>query len=230
MKIGFGTGFLWQSNKRVSKETIGICRDIGCNAIELHGHIEEFSLMDELRPEDLRSFSFVSYHAPKEVNERGVLDKIKSFHEKLKFDAVTLHPDVVTNWDILKEYDLPFAIENMDDRKERYKNVDEIKEIIFKTGYKMVLDINHCYTNDSTLKIADDFLREFGDQISYFHVSGYENKNIHHPLVATKQTAILDLVKDKNLPVIIESVCKDKEEAKKEFDFIYNYLDKYLDK
>ena len=39
-----------------------------------------------------------------------------------------------------------------------------------------------------------------------------------------KQKEIIDVIPDKNLPIIIESVCETTEEIKEEFKYIKNHL------
>jgi len=221
--IGFSTGFLWRTYSRASKTVIEICKNMGCNAIALHCPVEEFYLMDELEQGDLKDFDFVAFHLPCGTENLGTLDTIQGFHDKLRFDAVTIHPNEIRNWNDLKSYNMPFSIENMDNRKTIGRTLESMKEIMSKGDYKMTLDINHCYVNDPTLKLAEDLWDEFKDRISHFHLSGYKER--HDPLVATNQTKFIDFVKDKDRPIIIESVCKDKDQAKKEFNFIVDYLE-----
>ena len=221
--IGFSTGFLWHVYPRASKAVIKVCKNMGCNAIELHCPVEEFHLMDELRQNDLKDFDFISFHLPSIRENFNILNRIQNFHNKLQFDAVVVHPSEVRNWNDLKSYDMPFSIENMDNNKKVGRTLKSMKEIMSSNDYGMTLDINHCYVNDPTLKLAEDLWNEFKDRISHFHLSGY--KECHDPLVETNQTEFIDFVKNKNKPIIIESTCKDLHQAKKELNFIVDYLD-----
>lgn len=220
--IGFATGFLWHTYPCASKEILKICKGIGCNAIELHCSIEEFELMRKLTKNDLRDFEFISFHTSYSTKNHKLLDEVQKFHNKLQFDAIVIHPDKIENWNDLKSYDMPFCIENMDATKRIGKTLKSMKEIMSKSDYKMTLDINHCYGNDPTLKLAEDLWNEFKDRINHFHLSGY--KELHDPLVVTNQAEFIDFVKNKHRPIIIESVCQDAKQAKKEFDYIVDNL------
>lgn len=223
--IGFSTAFLHHTYPRVSKEIIDICREMGCTAIGLHCHVEELDLVGKLEKKDLDGFDFVAFHMPRGVTSQDfdILDKIQDFHNKLKFDIIEFHPDKIADWGDLKSYKLPFSIENMDARKEVGKSLESMKEIMSKNDFKVTLDVNHCYVNDASLKLADNLWDEFKDRISHFHLSGYQIR--HEPLVRTQQKELVGFVAGKDRPIIIESVCKDLDEAKREFDYINNYLD-----
>lgn len=220
--IGFSAGFLWHTYQCSSKAIIKKCKDMGCNAIELHCPVEEFHLIDELKPDDFKGFDFVSLHSPSGIENSDILDKLQGFHNKLKFDAIVVHADQVKDWDKLKSYDMPFSIENMDQERKTGKTLESMKKIMSHSDYRVVLDINHAYTNDPTLKLAEDLWNEFKNRISHFHLSGYEKK--HSPLVETQQTELIDFLKNKDKLIIIESVCEDLDQAQKEFNFVLNHL------
>ena len=225
--IGFSTEFLWHTHPRVSIKTIQACKNIGCNAIELSCRADkEFELMDMLEKDDLNGFDFISFHAPVKIENPDILDKIQSFHNKFNFDKITIHPDNIKNWDILKSYNMPFSIENMDNRKTTGRTLESMKEIMSHSDYKVVLDINHIYLHDSSLKLAEDFWEEFKDRISHFHLSGCGGTYVSLPLIMTRQDRFIDFIKNKDKPIIIESVCKDPDQAQKEFNYITNYLNK----
>ncbi|MCK4355104.1 hypothetical protein KAW43_01990 [Candidatus Parcubacteria bacterium] len=223
--IGFSTGILYHTYPSASKEMIQICKNMGCDIIELNCPVERFDLMDKLKQSDLRDFKFVSFHLPCGVSSKNFefLKKVQSFHNKLKFDEVVVHPDVIEDWNVLKLFNLPFSIENMDEKKKIGRTLESMKKIMSQNDYNVTLDINHCYVNDPTLKLAEDLWDEFKGRISHFHLSGYEKS--HDPLIVTKQTSFIDFMKNKDRPIIIESVCKDLNQAKKEFNYIVNYLE-----
>lgn len=230
--IGFSSAFLYHTYNRVSKEIIKICQDMGCNAIELHCPVKEFHLMDALEKKDLKSFKFVSFHMPDiSVNNKEIfqiLEKVNNFHNKLKFDAVIFHASEIWHCqNILKSFKLPISLENEDARKKTGKSLKSMKSFMSGNNFKMTLDINHSFTNDSTLRLANGLWQEFKGRISHFHLSGYRDSDCesrHVPLISTKQNQFIDFVVDKDLPIIIESVCQDLREAEKEFRFIKKYL------
>ncbi len=220
--IGFSTGSLWHIYPRISKTIIRECKDMGCNAIEIHCLVEDLHLMDKLKPDDLKGFDFVAFHLPCGIEDLDVLNVIQEVHDRLQFDIITIHPSEIGDWNNLKSYSMPFSVENMDEGKKIGKTLESIRELVSYNDYKVTLDINHCYVNDPTLKLAEDIWNEFEDRISHFHLSGYIK--IHDPLITTQQTSFIDFIKNKDKPIIIESVCKDLDQAKKEFNFVTNCL------
>ena len=110
----------------------------------------------------------------------------------------------------------------MDWKQERGKYVDSMQAIFEKIDAGMVLDLNHCYTNDPSMRLAKEMTDEFGTRISQIHLSGFETD--HDLLFKTKQTEIMDAIVDKNLPIIIESICETVEDVKAEFKYVKKYL------
>ena len=230
MKIGFSTGCLYKTHDPLAAETFAVFGKMGCNAIEIAwnvGGFDELEKIAKIKPEDLAGFEYVSIHATSfdDFNETEIvamLQKLTEINDKLKFKAVVLHPYETMNWDIFRQFDLPFMIENMDWRKDFGKYVDSLEDIFSKFNAPMVLDLNHCYTNDPSMRLAQDMVETFGGRIEEIHLSGFET--FHEPLFKTKQTEILQAIPDKRLPIIIESGCENVEEAKKEFEYVKNFL------
>lgn len=231
MLIGFSTGFLYKDKEHdhVSLETVNLVRSLGCNAIEFMtrdmDHLKR--ILNNIGRENLTGFEFVSLHAP-EVIFRETLTQsveglkiIQAIYEKIKLNNVVVHPDEVNNWDIFSQFSFPLAIENMDDRKNSHRNIKDMQEALQVSGAKMVLDLNHCFVNDQTMKLAHDFFDEFENKINEIHLSG---ENFHEPLFQTKTREIQDVIFNINLPIIIESGCDNIGDAKKEFDYVKNCL------
>lgn len=232
MLLGFSTGFLHKIIQPVSREAIFLCQEIGCNIIELSCSYEErIPLLENIKKSDLESFKKVSLHAPssiflkKDRELKLILNTIQEACKRLEIDYIIVHPNIVRNWNIFNDYTFQVAIENMDRYGETGKTVKELANIFNHKNYKLVLDLNHCFTNDKTMKLADEFIKSFKDKICEIHLSGYKDKNnLHVPLHKTRQVNIIKVVPNKRIPIIIESECKDFNEAKKEYFYIKNYL------
>lgn len=229
--LGFSTASLYRIYPRASKENIQLCRELGSNILALHCHIKNFDMMDKLERKDFKDFKFLTFHLPGgikkdhiENNKESIdfLKRVKGFHDKLKFDAIVVHPDTIEDWDLLKSFDMPFSVENMDERKTIGKTLESMKEIMSDNDFKVTLDVNHCYVNDPSMELDDEFWNEFKNRISHFHLSGYKTR--HDPLVVTKQKELIEFVKDKNRPIIIESNCESIEQAREEIEYIKKYL------
>ncbi|NTV41543.1 MAG: hypothetical protein HGA61_04725 [Candidatus Moranbacteria bacterium] len=223
MLLGFSTGCLYQTYPQISKETFAFFRLLGCNAIELMCHSEEdiFKLITEIAEADLFGFEYVSLHSP-DVITVETLELLQRAQDIFHFQAIVINPSEIENWEIFSRFDLPISIENMDWKQERGKYVDSLQNIFEKIEAKMVLNINHCYTNDPSLLLAKQMTDEFGEKISQIHLSGFETG--HESLFKTQQTEIMDAITNKNLPIIIESVCETVEDVESEFRYVKNYL------
>jgi len=217
--IGFSTGCLYKNFNPVSKEAIEIVRSTGCRCIELCvGKVERMSLH---LPDD------VKYSNNEET--KNLFDKIIDLHKRICFDSVVLHPDLVLYWDYICNIDLPLAFENMDNRKDFGKSVEDMQKVFSRRNFGFVLDLMHAFTNDSSMKLSKEFYNNFKNKICHLHLSGYfiqEDGQSHSPLFQTKQKNIL-LSVPLGKPVVIESVfsnCINKDKVK----FMKECLDKEL--
>jgi endonuclease IV len=194
----------------------------------IHG-VEDTKKLLKIRKADLRGFEYVSIHSPiykgkeYETEYRNVLKIIEKVRDEIGFKIVVIHPEQFENFDLLKEFDLPYAVENMDHRKAKYKNVEDFVELFKDFDTKFVLDMNHVYVNDKTMKLAEDFADAFGDRLVECHVSGFEI--LHDALYLTKQIEILAAIPNKNLPIIVESGGNPEGILEKEFDYVKKYLE-----
>jgi hypothetical protein len=230
MLLGFSTGCLYQTHERLAPETFDVFRKIGANAIELvWSDIHVTSQLLSIKPEHLEGFEYISVHVPSfdghnEVEIAGMLKVLEQAHAQLGFNSIVIHPYETMNWDLFKQFDLPFVIENMDWTKEFGKYVESMQDIFDNLDVPMALDLNHCFTNDPSMLLAQDMVENFKDRIEHIHISGFET--MHELLYKTQQQEILTAIPDKSLPIIIESGCETIDDAQKEFDFISSYLKK----
>jgi len=228
MIIGFSSGCLYKTHDSLDPVTINIFRKSGCNAIEIMIHrTSDIDRFIKLRASDVSGFKYTSVHAPIYKGEgKGeyikALKAIEKMHSKLSFDAVILHPDMFDNFSFLKEIDLPFAFENMDNRKKSCKDVESMRRVFGGFDAPMVFDINHCFSNDPSMELGGDLVKAFLPRIEEIHLSGFST--FHDPLFKTKQNIIMNAIPDINLPIIIESVLDSVEEINKELGYIMNYL------
>jgi hypothetical protein len=201
------------------------------NSIEMHCVDESIMdfIINDLNKKLYSKFKYISLHTPSfyKENEKNIvlLKKIKQIYKKFDIKNIVIHPNQITNWDILDNFlDLPLSIENMDSDKHNFTNINDFTEIIYKKNLKITLDLNHIYDNDKSLKLAEAFQNKFKKEIVEYHVSGYNKKDKHVPIFKTKQVEILKTLKFKNLPVIIESDFNNFLSIRKEYNFINKYL------
>lgn len=230
MILGFSSGCLYKTHKRIAGDTFDALKSTGANALEIICEgVESISELSDIDPRRLEGFEYVSLHAPNLggfTNEEleKYLEEIEEAQQKFNFNCVVLHPDGIENWEIFSRFNIPWAIENMDQRKDFGGSVEDLREVFEQIDAKMVIDLNHCYVNDNSMGLASDFTEAFGDRITEIHLSGFEW--LHEPLFRTRQSEILEAIHDKSLPIIIESGCETVGDAKKEFEYIKSYLGK----
>jgi hypothetical protein len=230
--IGFSTGAFHNFLSPVSKEAIDICRSFNLDAIEISCmRTEEIEHLLRLNEEDLSPyFSHISLHAPTRKIKYGdnaaclsVLEKIWEAHLRLIFNAVIIHPDLVEDFSVFQDCPLPLAFENMDSRKIFGKTPEDFEYILRKGQSRLVLDLNHCYTNDSSLGLADKFKKTFKGNICEYHLSGFTK--YHELLYVTRQCQLIEAVAATNdTPIIIESNCMNLTQATKELRYVQKYL------
>lgn len=165
-KIGFSHGVLYKVLDVNTKENIQLFLDSGCDAIEInfhHAEGAEFSNLQHIVPY-LREFSYISLHIPCDVrygkNEgtKALLKKVQDYYIEINAKLAVVHPDLVDGWSAFDDFNnVSWAIENMDDRKEQFKDVTDLKIFFLDhPAWGLALDLGHCNANDKTMSLADD--------------------------------------------------------------------------
>lgn len=232
-KVGFSSGDFYRIFPK--KEHAGLVENIdswnkdGVNAIELNCSSEQavdYFLNQEV---DLSFLDYISVHGPNLFNlsdkklKETLLD-LEEINSKYEVDNIVFHIGSSVNWQLVKEIiSAPVSVENMDNQKKRGKTVESVKRVIDKHDFNLTLDLQHCYTNDRSMNLANRFHEELGDKIIEYHLSGFDHELLHYPLFKTKQDKIIDALK-KDAPVIIESTFDEVNEAQKELNYILNVL------
>lgn len=199
------------------------------NAIEIHCPNEKVIDYFLDKNFNLSSFEFISVHAPNisQKKDRDVvklLSKLEAVKEKYRISNFVFHIEEGVNFDLLSNAAIPVSIENMDANKSTGRFVNEIKDVILKYNFNITLDLQHCYTNDKSMKLAQHFHSEFFEKIAEYHISGFKVKHSHAPLFLTKQDNIIHSVAKKNIPIIIESTFDKLIDAEKELEYIKKRL------
>jgi len=162
--LGFNTGTL--RNAHDPEQILELYREIGCTAVELsHSHIAAI----DARPE---GFGYVSLHdAPPQPYgddeaSRALLVQLQERVLRLALDRVVLHPNSVMDWSIIKQYDIPWGIENLDARNERFGTPEELVPILEEYDLPLVLDINHCATRTTHRSHLLVGFKSFSERVS----------------------------------------------------------------
>lgn len=230
--IGMSTGVLYRIISSMSQRIIDLQKSLGSSAIEI-GCIRKERLFElpNLNAEDVRHhFSHLSIHAPTDLKykldaeTKQVMNLIAEAHQRFRFDLVVFHPENVEDWSVFNNLPFPIGIENSDWRKGFGKTVEDIAKVFEQVDVGFVLDVNHCFSNDKTMKLAVEFATRFSGRLREVHLSGFTE--YHEPISATRQEEILMAVPDANCPIIIESVCLDEEEVRQELSYVTNYFNR----
>lgn len=239
MILGFSTGCFYRWCEPISKEAVLIVRSLGVNAIELMaGYPKRVDSLHLITKEDVADFAYVSLHAPSRMkytsNEetKRVLSIIENWCKQVKPQTVVFHPDTIDDWDILSEYEIPYAFENMDATKTVGIIPSQMSEILAKDKtFHALLDIQHVYTHDTEMKQTKEFVKCMGDKLGEIHLSAQEDESCAHgALHLTSQDIILHKTKEilstkPHTPIIIESVLDSKEAMEKELLYVKRFLD-----
>lgn len=217
---------------RVSQKFINYFKNDNTNVIELACRNENsLDLLINNKP-DLSMYKYITLHAPwyiykNDYKTHNILWKIQNINNIYKLSNVVIHPNIVEDWEIFKNYyELPFSIENMDHRWTIRKDTNEIEKILDKHGFWLTLDLQHCFENDSTMKLSQEFQKKFDEKIVEYHISWYEKTRPHRCLHQTWQDIIIDSLLFKDRLIVIESSFDKMWEHIYELDYILEKLNK----
>jgi len=231
MIIGLNNGGFYRLEyDRLSDQVINEIINNEVTAIEFVCY--DIKMLDDLLIFDLpdNSFKFISLHTPSSEYKdnsktRNILNKVSAINERFNLNNVIIHSDEIKDLAVFDSFNnLPFSIENSNNMKKFGRTAYDIKSILDNSILNLTLDVQHCYVNDPTMFLANNFYKEFKDKIVEFHISGYDKEFNHYPLFKTKQNIIIDFIKDKDVPIILESTYDSLAEAKIEINYIKNNL------
>jgi hypothetical protein len=221
LKLGYSTGAI--GTKLSLKERLKLIWEIEKFAVEL-GFTRSERLENAIDNESLqliKQFEYISIHAPvkKTVNPKTregtairypskeadhIIEKIVHILKITSAQTVVFHPDLVDDFGWLnKIFKAKLAFENMDAKKEFGKTTKDLRQVFKKAPEaKWVFDLNHLYTVDPTMKLADRFYEAFKNRLCHYHLSGYGG--FHNCLCLTKENIILEGIKEYSVPIIHE--------------------------
>lgn len=214
MLIGFTAGRY--KNEEFFLKKLKLILDIGANTIELHPRIDspkDFEISGKCIDFLNKNFKYISLHAPaanfiydNSKFSKKIYNIVDKWMGQIDIKNVVIHPNLIKNSDEIIGRGWPISIENMDVYKNYGKNVADLKKSFVKIpSANLVLDLNHVYTNDPSMGLADEITQNFGSVIREYHISAYIDKNnIHEPFTRANCDFILEKVINKNLPIVIE--------------------------
>lgn len=237
-QIGFSTGCLYKTELDIFR-SVDFFRTVGSNAIELSladdPSIDYFLDRFKQQPEfmnKIRKYNFISVHAPfkkvrysNDSDTRNRLSKLGRIVDLTGANVVVVHPNDVTDFDLLKQSGLPITLENMDSKKTCGLDVKYFEEIYRKTDFSFVLDLKHVYEHDSSMNLALKFLEAFHQRLSHLHVSGTSEIGKHYPLYnSDNKDVISSVLKNplcRKVPIVLEGIFDGNPQiAQDELDYI----------
>ena len=232
LQLGFSTGCLHKCGLAL-KEQLAAIASAGCRAVEINCLRMDFFESEELRTltaDDIaeHDFQYISIHSPKSEygpndETKKMLDGLHRLNRELLANLVAVHPDQVTDMNILAQAGFHVGLENMDNRKTAYQTPKEFEPVFAEhPGWSLVLDVNHIYSNDVSMGLAVEFYKKFGPRITQVHLSGYAG--CHEPLFQTLQPQIIWAIQNLDVPIIVESVFEHPDELLRERDYILKVL------
>lgn len=232
--LGFSTGCLFRSSLSIV-DIIKQIAVIESDAIELNfGRVDELmglSKLDVAAINDaIGNFNYVSIHAPfrgikYDADSIELLFNLKEIVNKLDASHVVFHPDTVIDGSVIERIlGEKAAIENMDRNKQIGKSVEDLSILFTQMpSAKFVLDLNHVFTVDRSMKLASDFFDKYKNRIISYHISGYGGQDALHTALP-KKDVILKAVPDKAILAIHEGIIARKEEMKVEYMNLKDYF------
>lgn len=233
MMIGFSCGDFYRLQNddmnRFSKETTERFYETGARAIELMCHTTRHLMhLSSGTFDHIKKFDHISIHAPAyayddSVGSHEILKQLADVSKIFSAAYVVFHPDAVERWDVISRYDMPIAIENMDDRKKSFRTYDDVKKLLDAYPFGLVIDLQHCYVNDPSMHLARELHTHLNDRLVGYHISGYDPKMLHVPLFETEQKLIIEAMERRDVPIIIESSFAAYDDAQKELNYMRQY-------
>ena len=206
--IGFSTGALAKGDFR---RGLDLQRREDVSAVELSAlrDHELPLLMEALDEVHVRSFRYVSVHAPSKLRILSEEAAFALLYELPSEWPIVVHPDVIQTPELWAKMGDRLCLENMDNRKSTGRTVEELRslfEVFPRAGF--CLDLGHSKQIDPTMVSTLLMLQEFGSRLRQVHVSDVGPRGEHNAIgvlafLAFSRVAIHIPVQ---CPIIIESV------------------------
>jgi hypothetical protein len=215
--IGFSTGALAYADFR---RGLTMTRDKNHEAVELSAlrQAELFPLLENLNSLDLSGLDYVSIHAPSQFEpEWEPIARNRLREECWRGWPIVVHPDVLFDFSLWREFGELLCVENIDKRKPIGRSLGELSLIFEKLPQaSFCFDIGHARQCDPTMTEAYLMLREFGSKLRQVHVSEVNTRSKHDPLSYASILAFQEVAHliPADVPLILETpVAEDQMES-----------------
>ncbi len=212
--VGFSTGLLADGDfhrgvRLLRERSVPVIELSALRAPELARLI---GLLDGL---DLSAFSYISVHAPSDLEAGREGEAIARLQiVRGRGWPVIVHPDAIgdfRSWTVFGEL---LCIENMDKRKPTGRTASELAGVFDRLpDASLCFDIGHARQVDPTMNEAAVILRTFGGRLRQLHMSEVGAGSTHNPLTASAIAAfrrVSHLIPDE-VPIILEALVSEGE-------------------
>lgn len=207
-QIGFSTGSLALNDFR---RGLGILNRQRIGLVELSAlrQVELVPLLDALGEMDLGRFSYVSVHAPSQIDPEHEHEIVESLRELLpRRWPIIVHPDAISQFERWATLGATLCIENMDKRKPVGRTARELQAVFDRLpGASFCFDIGHARQVDPTMNEAVRILRSFKHRLQQVHISEVNSQSRHDPLTfgAIQAFRRVSHLIPEAVPIVIES-------------------------
>jgi hypothetical protein len=238
LTIGPSTGWLYAREIFSLYQQETILKAAGANSVEIclagwNSDDRRTLSLKAGKSFDNQIFVHRSLHLP-DVNNQGPAQHLALTKGAIAYCGVTValtHPIKTDGNYPVKSYEMmisagvPLALENMDSRKESGFNLAELERLVTSLGCGFVLDAQHAYEHDHSMRYASDLFELMKDHLVHLHVSGETKDNIHSLVhKATNAKEIIEFVGQvlirKNVPLILEGKYTTSDELRQEIEFL----------
>ena len=181
------------------------------------------------------NLEYKSLHLPDQDHYHSIEEQValaKKLVKKQNIDCALVHPLKLTE-DYLQQMrsalDKKFALENMDKNKSSGYDLQELSNLVEQYDLKLVLDVQHAYEHDHTMRYGWDLFQAMQPRIMHLHISGETPSNNHERVcTADNKDTILQflnkILSTNNYPLILEEKYNNPIELKEEIDFLKREL------
>jgi sugar phosphate isomerase/epimerase len=235
--FSFATGniYRWSKNKN---NLINLVKKLEVNGVEITFAFKEELFSFRLSKDNrlwLRNLDYVTIHAPFRLLRRSEnkgevikqLNIISKLYGEINAKNVIIHPMDLPPPELLNKYKLKISTENLPKRS--HVAISDLRKILKKyPKVDLCLDVCHAYrwSKYETGKL----IKAFKNRISQIHLSGvYKNKEHRSLRKVTKNFLYsIRLIKELNVPIVIEEDIFFKEKKlkslKKEIEYIKRFI------
>ncbi|MBU1111522.1 MAG: hypothetical protein ABIG93_04795 [archaeon] len=238
MNLGLASGNLYKlffpkDQNKIIEFFLTLCKKYNFNSYEL-----TYSCEDELEIDlndksikFLKALECVSIHYPFhdiiEDNEqtRRIFKKINQIYHETDSKLIVTHPEQVKNWDFVKNLEKEFDVKIVTELQIPSKfHLDGFDKLLSKVDVRFVFDIGHAEFHD--FELLKVFFDKYSNRICEVHLNKVFDNKAHSHFFMHGASKTLELVKNLDVPMIIEEAFDpDKiEDIEKEIKYLLNYF------